>query len=457
MKNLNSWFKTLLFITLALITIFNVSSQSVPVLSLKQDLPEKILLSKITINDKLFIVGDKFYGFTQPYDVQFAIKRSVYEYDMINDTWTKKAEMPVRKNGFSSACVNGKIYTIGGMISSGKTNSVEMYDPETDQWSTKASMESSRNCAGCIALEDKIYVFGGSQPEGKPSVEVYDTKHDKWTSLSDMPTVKSEWTTVVESGGIIYVIGGYSGIFEAYDTTSNTWSQKENSVIPDGPINAASLNGHIYLFSFDSGKDKLTAEYDPETNIWTRKKDMPTVRGDCNLSIIDDEIYLIAGSTGPGGDILKSIEKYNPETDVWTLVANLSRPKLYTAVASTNNKFYVVGGYNETGTVDTKVELFELPSISKTRENNVHGLSILNYFPNPVEISTQFTFSTEGHSFVQLKIFNSQGQLMEMVLNEQVSPGFHSVNWTPLKVSKGVYYYVFTLDNTNETGKIIYR
>ncbi len=310
-------------------------------------LPEKTTVANVTINDKLFAIGNKIYALTQPFDDEdkFLKPRTVYMYDIQNNSWTKKAEMPVRKSGFSAACINDKIYTMGGNTASGMTNSVEEYDTNTDQWSQKTCMLAARNCAGSIALGDKIYMIGGSQPAGKPSIEVYNTSTDQWTALAEMPTTVSYWTTIVEINGIIYVIGGYQGLFEAYDISSNSWSRKSNTLVPQGPLVATAVEGKIYLFSYCVGQDNLTAQYDPATDTWTRKKNMPTRRGDCNMSVIDNKIYLIGGSMTPTCDyLISSIERYNPADDSWLLVGSMSKPKWYTGVAEVNKIIYVVGG-----------------------------------------------------------------------------------------------------------------
>ena len=53
------------------------------------------------------------------------------EYDPVKDTWTKKADIPVKRWSLAVAALNGKIYAIGGSTAAPigfGTSVVEEYD-----------------------------------------------------------------------------------------------------------------------------------------------------------------------------------------------------------------------------------------------------------------------------------------------------------------------------------------
>ncbi|MBK8656979.1 MAG: hypothetical protein IPN20_24445 [Haliscomenobacter sp.] len=52
--------------------------------------------------------------------------------------------MPTARGSAASAVVEGKLYVIGGITSTGLVKKMEMYDPETNQWTEKASMPIAR-------------------------------------------------------------------------------------------------------------------------------------------------------------------------------------------------------------------------------------------------------------------------------------------------------------------------
>ncbi|MFH0777825.1 MAG: PQQ-binding-like beta-propeller repeat protein [Candidatus Eisenbacteria bacterium] len=81
--------------------------------------------------------------------------------------------------------------------------------------------------------------------------------------------------------------------------------------------------------------------------------------------------------------------------------------------------------------------------------------------PNPFSTATAFAFSIRERVRVSLKVFNVAGQLVRVLLNEEMSPGtYTTVMWdghdgggTP--VPPGVYLYQFTAGSYVETRKAV--
>jgi hypothetical protein len=68
----------------------------------------------------------------------------------VENTWTRKADMPTARCTFSTGVVNERIYAVGG--AKGRTDplrsvplqTVEEYQPATDTWTRKADMPTPR-------------------------------------------------------------------------------------------------------------------------------------------------------------------------------------------------------------------------------------------------------------------------------------------------------------------------
>ncbi|MHC4207760.1 MAG: kelch repeat-containing protein, partial [Planctomycetota bacterium] len=66
----------------------------------------------------------------------------------VEDTWTKKVDMPTATSLHAASVVDGKIYVIGGTDNlfgwSDYWSTVWVYDPTTDTWMKKADMPTGK-------------------------------------------------------------------------------------------------------------------------------------------------------------------------------------------------------------------------------------------------------------------------------------------------------------------------
>lgn len=77
---------------------------------------------------------------------------------------------------------------------------------------------------------------------------------------------------------------------------------------------------------------------------WTRKADMPTLRWAFAVASVNNKIYVIGGYTRNDG-WLRTNEEYDPATNTWTTKADMPTARGYFGVAVANNKIYAIGGY----------------------------------------------------------------------------------------------------------------
>lgn len=76
-------------------------------------------------------------------------------------------------------------------------------------------------------------------------------------------------------------------------------------------------------------------------------------------------------------------------------------------------------------------------------------------FPNPFNPSTTIRFSVVNTEFVSLKVYNSIGQQVAELVNQELPAGSYTVDWNAENVSSGIYLYTLTTDNFNSTKKMI--
>ena len=62
-------------------------------------------------------------------------------------------------------------------------------------------------------------------------------------------------------------------------------------------------------------------------------------------------------------------------------------------------------------------------------------------YPNPFNPSTTIRFSLTNPSKVQLRVFNTLGELVKVLVDNRLGAGQHEAVFDASKLSSGVYYY----------------
>jgi Secretion system C-terminal sorting domain len=84
---------------------------------------------------------------------------------------------------------------------------------------------------------------------------------------------------------------------------------------------------------------------------------------------------------------------------------------------------------------------------SSTKNNIPQSLIKLSQnFPNPFNPTTTINYELNNDGFVNLRIFNVKGQLVDTIVNREESTGKHSVIWNAKGFSSGQYFYQISVD-----------
>jgi hypothetical protein len=76
-------------------------------------------------------------------------------------------------------------------------------------------------------------------------------------------------------------------------------------------------------------------------------------------------------------------------------------------------------------------------------------------FPNPLNPSTQITFSVPKATSVILKIYDVLGREVAILVNERRQAGDYNITWNAEGVSSGVYFYRIVAGDFIETKKMV--
>jgi hypothetical protein len=261
--------------------------------------------------------------------------------------WTTKTSMQQARIGLGAVTVDGKIYTIGGNSGQEILGTNEQYDPQTDTWSYREPMPTPRYGFGIAVYENKIYCFGGkaSSDYATNVVEVYDTLTDTWKNLPLMPTSKMNLQTAVVDDKI-YLLGGrnmdisidnrtnYQTV-EVFDPNTGDWETAPSIPASAYVTFASAIGNNIYAMG-----QSLNLMYNTQNKTWREGAPPPNapLLGCINSGTFAPLRIYIFGKNN-------TVDSYDPTTDSWTNNFSNASLNYYAAIASVNDRFYVLGGF----------------------------------------------------------------------------------------------------------------
>lgn len=88
-----------------------------------------------------------------------------------------------------------------------------------------------------------------------------------------------------------------------------------------------------------------------------------------------------------------------------------------------------------------------------TFEESTARLTLNQNYPNPVTNSTTISYYIKSASSVLLTVYNSNGQIVETLINGQQAEGNHTMSWTP-RLPSGIYTCILTSNGEMDSKKI---
>lgn len=215
-----------------------------------------------------------------------------------------------------------------------------------------------------------------------------------WIPLAPIASGPRQEHSVTAIGEIVYIIGGIersntsaSGFItlntvEAYDTRLDRWSSVAPLPIPLNHANAASVDGKIYVLGGLNDSSVAvgnTYRYDPAEDQWTELGLMPagTQRGGAAVGVLGTKIYLAGGLFKNVATIDESpisvdlVSAFDTRYSTWTPLPSLPARRDHVGGAIVNQIFYVLGG-RDRGRTNVRDTVFALdlhsPSLFSSRK-----------------------------------------------------------------------------------------
>jgi hypothetical protein len=126
-------------------------------------------------------------------------------------------------------------------------------------------------------------------------------------------------------------------------------------------------------------------------------------------------------------------------------------------VASDTDKVFVTGSatFTASGISYYTIRYSKVSGIKQISSEIPESFSLYQNYPNPFNPETSIEFDIPENSFVKLSVYDITGRELEILVNENLSPGRYSVLWNAEGYSSGVYFYRILSDGKQFTRKMI--
>lgn len=94
-------------------------------------------------------------------------------------------------------------------------------------------------------------------------------------------------------------------------------------------------------------------------------------------------------------------------------------------------------------------------AVEKDNELSPKDFMVSNIYPNPFNSSTTIEFSLPKNEFVTIKIFNSLGEIVTILVDKDMKAGNHKITWNAENFASGIYMYKITAGDYTEIKKCI--
>ena len=272
-------------------------------------------------NERLRINGSKLFcfgGVKDPSGV-FLVQ------DFLTTDEIKIPSLPAKLLNHASTCFNKTVYFLGALNLSNDidVNINKVWQLRLDlkplKWEQIASLNKNRWLTDAAVYQDTLVVVGGTNGHKVMySGECYVKLINQWQDIPNLNCARSGHQLVV-CNDYLYALGGWN--------FSSTLSSVE------------------WLSSLS---DK-----------WQYSEPMKTPRKYFAAVNYQNCIYVIGGITQVGEDAFSTTEKYNPIEGRWTFVCELNFARYSHTASVLQNKIFVVGGCNSTGTAIKEIECYD--------------------------------------------------------------------------------------------------
>ena len=241
-----------------------------------------------------------------------------------------------------------------------------------------------------------------------------------------------------------------------------------------GYVNSLYANGSSYWFGTNNNRiyyspnsgSTWTAQSTPDLfsyAVWFNSlvglsggiSGMKTTDGGTNWTVSSfpgsGSIKCIAGTGSAFWMSRNNIQIYKTTNsgDNWTTDYSAPFVVLDIAIARTGNRLWAVGLEGSISRSEGTV------SINNISSNIPDRYSLSQNYPNPFNPTTKIEFDIVKSGYTSLKVFNTAGQEVSKLVEQNLQPGTYEVSFDGGNLSSGIYFYTLSSGDFTETKRMV--
>jgi len=332
---------------------------------------------------------------------------------------------------------------------------------------------------------DQVLMFGGLTAAGKnDETWIFDLSDTAWTHLNPVlkPSPRNMHSLAYIGEGQVLLFGGEDAAGKndetwVFDLGDTTWIQLSPASQPSGrSMHAMAFIGgdQVLLFGgYDTFEDDETWVFDLGDTTWTQLSPSakPSVRQASDMAYIGGDQVLLFGGRLPGAVRSDETWIFDLGETSWTLDANTTQPSArnYHRLSETSmdgSSLPILFGGDEASGYDDDTWIFGggdyLVSVefSPLSDAQPKTFQLFSNYPNPFNPDTWINYQLPQAGPVTIRIYNVNGQLTKILVDEEQTSGAYHVSWNGQDLhgcpaASGIYFCQLRSGRSVETIKMI--